>query len=92
MAESFVSSSWKDYLSRMGLSDAEKVLAQLLGAVEHFDYSHPHLGLKLRLPREYRRQLEEQRQGWPTDQTLTCAYPMSGATGARRGLGRSSSG
>ena len=73
MAESFVNSFRRDYLSQMDLSDAATVLDQLPAAFEHFNESHPHSGLKMRSPREYRRQLSEQRQDRPMDQALTCA-------------------
>lgn len=55
MAESFVNTFRRDYLSRMDLSDAPTVLAQLPAAFEHFNEVHPHSGLKMRSPREFRR-------------------------------------
>ena len=42
MAESFVNTFWRDYVSRMDLSDALTVLAQLPAAFEHFNEVHPH--------------------------------------------------
>ncbi len=59
MAESFVNTFRRDYLSRMDLSDAPTVLAQLPAAFEHFNEVHPHSGLKMKSPREFRRQRVE---------------------------------
>jgi putative transposase len=56
MAESFVNTFRRDYLSRMDLADAHTVLAQLPAAFEHFNEMHPHSGLKMKSPREFRRQ------------------------------------
>jgi transposase InsO family protein len=55
MAESFVNTFKRDYVSRMDLSDARTVLAQLPAAFEHFNEVHPHSSLKMRSPREFRR-------------------------------------
>jgi putative transposase len=55
MAESIVNTFRRNYLSRMDLSDASTVLAQLPAAVEHFNAVHPHSSLKMRSPREFRR-------------------------------------
>ncbi|MEG0557732.1 MAG: IS3 family transposase [Comamonas sp.] len=55
MAESFVNTFKRDYVSRMDLHDAPTVLAQLAGAFEHFNEMHPHSSLKMLSPREYRR-------------------------------------
>lgn len=54
MAESFVNSFKRDYVSRMDLADAQTVLAQLPAAFEHFNDVHPHSSLKMRSPREFR--------------------------------------
>jgi transposase InsO family protein len=56
IAESFVNTFRRDYVSRMDLSDAATVLAQLPAAFEHFNEVHPHSSLKMRSPREFRRQ------------------------------------
>lgn len=56
MAESFVNTFKRDYVARMDLSDAQTVLAQLPAAFEHFNEVHPHSSLKMRSPREFRRQ------------------------------------
>jgi transposase InsO family protein len=60
MAESFVNTFRRDYLSRMDLTDARTVLAQLPAAFEHFNEVHPHSGLKMKSPREFRRHRIEQ--------------------------------
>ncbi len=56
MAESFVNTFKRDYVARMDLRDARTVLAQLPAAFEHFNERHPHSSLKMRSPREFRRQ------------------------------------
>jgi putative transposase len=56
MAESFVNTFKRDYVSRMDLTDALSVLAQLPAAFDHFNEVHPHSSLKMRSPREFRRQ------------------------------------
>ena len=56
IAESFVNTFRRDYVSRMDLTDAATVLAQLPAAFEHFNEVHPHSSLKMRSPREFRRQ------------------------------------
>ena len=56
MAESFVNTFKRDYVARMDLRDARTVLAQLPAAFEHFNEVHPHSSLKMRSPREFRRQ------------------------------------
>ncbi len=63
MAESFVNTFKRDYISRMDLRDAPTVLAQLPGAFEHFNEIHPHSSLKMMSPREFRR-----RQNHPAHQ------------------------
>jgi transposase InsO family protein len=54
MAESFVNTFRRDYLSRMDLRDPATVLSQLPAAFEHFNSVHPHSSLKLMSPREFR--------------------------------------
>ena len=54
MAESFVNTFKRDYVSRMDLADARTVMAQLPAAFEHFNNVHPHSSLKMRSPREFR--------------------------------------
>jgi putative transposase len=55
MAESFVNTFKRDYVSRMDLTDARTVMAQLPAAFEHFNEVHPHSSLKMSSPREFRR-------------------------------------
>ena len=74
IAESFVNTFRRDYLSRMDLSDALTVLAQLPAAFEHFNEVHPHSSLKMRSPREFRRHHSEQRRrAHCKPQALHCA-------------------
>ena len=68
MAESFVNTFKRDYVGRMDLTDAPTVLAQLPAAFEHFNEVHPHSSLKMRSPREFRRQQVEQLRRTRLDQ------------------------
>jgi putative transposase len=73
MAESFVNTFRRDYLSRMDLADAPTVLTQLPAAFEHFNEMHPHSGLKMKSPREFRRQqLERLRHAQLEKTALHC--------------------
>ena len=73
MAESFVNTFRRDYESRMDLADAPTVLAQLAAAFEHFNDVHPHSSLKMKSPREFRRQRAEQmRQAQLNETALHC--------------------
>jgi len=73
MAESFVNTFRRDYESRMDLADAPTVLAQLAAAFEHFNEVHPHSSLKMKSPREFRRQRAEQmRQAQLNETALHC--------------------
>ena len=67
MAESFVNTFKRDYVARMDRGDARTVLEQLPAAFEHFNEVHPHSSLKMRSPREFRRQ-----QAALADQALYC--------------------
>ncbi len=74
MAESFVNTFKRDYISRMDLTDAMTVLAQLSAAFEHFNEVHPHSSLKMKSPREFRRQRVEQLRRAQLEQpALHCA-------------------
>lgn len=44
-----------DYVHMNSLPDAAIVLAQLPTWFEDYDENHPHKGLKMKSPREYRR-------------------------------------
>ena len=73
MAESFVNTFKRDYVSRMDLTDAPTVMAQLPAAFEHFNEVHPHSSLKMRSPREFRRlQAAHARQVSQHEPALNC--------------------
>jgi putative transposase len=73
MAESFVNTFKRDYVSRMDLTDAPTVMAQLPAAFEHFNQVHPHSSLKMQSPREFRRlQAAQPRQVRQDEPALTC--------------------
>lgn len=60
VAESFVNTFNRDYMSQMDRSTAAIVLAQLPDGFTHFNEVHPHSALKLKSPRMYRRGLVRQ--------------------------------
>ena len=62
MAESFVNTFKRDYVSLMDRSNAEAVLAQLPDAFTHFNEVHPHSSLKWKSPRMFRRELARRAQ------------------------------
>ena len=73
MAESFVNTFKRDYVSRMDLTDAPTVMAQLPAAFEHFNEVHPHSSLKMRSPREFRRhQAAQARQAQKQEMASNC--------------------
>ena len=73
MAESFVNTFRRDYESRMDLTDAPTVLAQLAAAFEQFNEFHPHSSLKMRSPRQFRRQrVEQMRRAQLEEAALHC--------------------
>ena len=73
MAERFANTVKLDYVNRMDLSDARTVLAQLPAAFEHFNEAHPHSSLKMKSPREFRRQrVEQSRRAQPDQLALHC--------------------
>jgi transposase InsO family protein len=57
MAEGFVNTFKRDYVHINRLETAEQVLAQLPKWFEDYNEIHPHQGLKMRSPREYRKSL-----------------------------------
>jgi transposase InsO family protein len=57
MAESFVNTFKRDYVSQMDRSSAAIVLRQMPAAFEHFNEVHPHSALGYRSPRLYRKEL-----------------------------------
>jgi len=62
MAESFVNTFKRDYVSLMDRSTAEVVLAQLPDAFTHFNEVHPHSSLNYKSPRMFRRELARRAQ------------------------------
>ena len=62
MAESFVNTFKRDYVSLMDRGTAEVVLAQLPDAFTHFNEVHPYSSLKWKLPRMFRRELARRAQ------------------------------
>lgn len=57
MAESFIKTFKRDYVDMHDLPDAETVMELLPSWFEDYNEYHPHKGLKMRSPREYRREL-----------------------------------
>ncbi len=64
MAESFVKTFKRDYVALHNLESAERVMEQLPSWFEDYNEYHPHKGLKMRSPREYRRLVAKQ-EGCP---------------------------
>ena len=62
MAESFVNTFKRDYVSQMDRSSAAHVLRQMPAAFEHFNEVHPHSALGYRSPRMYRKELTRRAQ------------------------------
>lgn len=78
IAESFVNTVKRDYVSMMDRSTAEAVLAQLPGAFTHFNEVHSHPSLNLQLPRMYRRELPRRAQESGADQATGCVRLYGG--------------
>ena len=57
MAEAFVKTFKRDYVYLNDLPDAATVMARLPGWIEDYNRSHPHKGLKMKSPWEYRAEL-----------------------------------
>jgi transposase InsO family protein len=73
MAESFVNTFKRDYVSRMDRRDARAVLAQLPAAFEHFNEVHPHSSLKMKSPRQFRQhQIELHRRAQYEKSAINC--------------------
>lgn len=62
MAESFVNTFQRDYVSQMDRSSVAIVLRQMPAAFEHFNEALPHYALGYRSPRLYRKELIRQAQ------------------------------
>jgi putative transposase len=71
MAESFVNTFKRDYVSRMDLADARTVMAQMAAAFEHLNEVHPHTALKKSL-REFRQHRAAHQRLAQIEQTLHC--------------------
>ena len=56
MAEAFVKTFKRDYVYLNRLNDAATVIADLKHWFEDYNEFHPHSGLKMKSPREYRRE------------------------------------
>ena len=54
MAEAFVKTFKRDYVYLNDLPDAQSVMRQLAHWIEDYNETHPHKGLKMKSPREYR--------------------------------------
>jgi putative transposase len=72
IADSFLNTFKRDYVSRMNRRDARAVLSQLAEAFEHFNEIHPHSALRMQSPREFRRGLLGR---WRHDQSDHHASP-----------------
>jgi transposase InsO family protein len=57
MAEGFVKTFKRDYVHVNRVENARIVLEQLPGWFEDYNEVHPHKGLRMRSPREYRKSL-----------------------------------
>jgi transposase InsO family protein len=57
MAEAFVKTFKRDYVCMNDLPDAATVMARLPEWIEDYNRSHPHKGLKMKWPWEYRADL-----------------------------------
>ena len=57
MAESFVKTLRRDYVHLNRIDIGAAVLEQLPGWIDDYNEMHPHKGLKMRSPRQYRREL-----------------------------------
>jgi putative transposase len=55
MAEAFVKTFKRDYVHINKLADAVTVMKQLPGWFNDYNENHPHKGLKMMSPREYRK-------------------------------------
>ena len=72
MAESFVNTFKRDYVSRMDLANAKTVMAQMAMAFEHFNEVHSHSALKMRSPKEFRQHCAAQQGSAQLEQMPNC--------------------
>lgn len=59
VAEALVRTMKRDYVRVSPLPDAAAALKLITGWFEHYNENHPHSGLRMRSPREFRRTLSE---------------------------------
>jgi putative transposase len=59
MAESFVKTFKRDYVTRMDRRDDPAVMRQLRAAFEHYNEVQPHSALKMLSPRMFRRKARQ---------------------------------
>jgi putative transposase len=59
MAESFIKTFKRDYVQLNDIPDAREVMNKLPLWFEDYNEYHPHKGLKMRSPREHRRELSK---------------------------------
>lgn len=59
MAESFIKTFKKDYVQMNDVPDAQTVMEKLPLWLEDYNEYHPHKGLKMKSPREHRRELNK---------------------------------
>ena len=55
MSEAFVKTLKRDYLRVGPVPDAKTALDQIAGWFDDYNENHPHSGLRMRSPREFRR-------------------------------------
>ena len=55
MSEAFVNTLKRDYLRVSPVPDARTALDQIAGWFDDYNENHPHSGLRMRSPREFRR-------------------------------------
>ena len=59
MAESFIKTFKRDYIQMNDIQDAQTVMEKLPHWFEDYNEYHPHKGLKMKSPREHRRELSK---------------------------------
>ena len=77
LAESFVTTFKRGYVSRVDLTDAMTVMAQMATPFEHFNEVQPHTALKMKSPREFRQHRTAQQRLAQSGQSLHCQDSLS---------------
>lgn len=72
IAESFVNTFKRDFVSRIDLANERAVMAQMAEAFEHFNEVHPHLALKMKPPRKFGQHRDAQQRLAQIEQVLHC--------------------